>query len=117
LLINKYFKNKYLDLRFYSPNLFDRIDAYLGSILTGGRRKSFFCDSKSPKLCAYCHLFRGILKGERKNNDLKLINMTFGSHYKGKPYKATWIIYFNYYGLFRANQIIKRLRRLSKSIS
>ena len=104
-----FFQDGRKDQRINSVNPFERFESILGYILTAGRRKSFICDHKSVKLCLTCHLIRDHLKGYPKKADFSIAVLK-GSYNK-KPYKQSWIIWYNSFEPHTRNYIKEKFRQ------
>jgi len=52
--------NPFFERRHGNP--LEKLDVFLGDLLTALRRRSFICDGKSVRLCLICNLLRNHLK-------------------------------------------------------
>ena len=109
----KAFQSGRKDLRF-NGSIPERIDAYIGYYLTAGRRRSFFCDHRSVKLCLTCHLIRDYFKRYNKKSDLSL--SLIEGVYNKKPYSQVWILYYRQIERNIKNNFKETFRRIPKEL-
>lgn len=112
--MKKTFQDGRIDQRL-SGTITERIDAYIGYILTAGRRRSFFCDHRSPLLCAWCQLLRNKIKGYHKEGDLQVLVIK-DEYPLGKTYIKTWILYYRHIEPITLHNFKETIKRVSPSL-